>query len=265
MMDRKKTIERLFLNAVLSAIDKVTPSEVTDDEEPDFVVRFGAECVGVEVTRLHHSPTSRGSRAWEGACEAVLKAAQDLWETKGLPPVLASISFNTNIHFPKNRWAEVAEALVACAQQVLPHLPPDGRQIIVGIVISPWLTGHVECPAEIESISLQSIQHSSLSRTWWTLSTGGAIPRLTRETVQEVIDRKRELLATYRKKAPIIWLIVGMELGRFSAEFTIEDASVLDELDTSGFDRVFVVPLQGNVLYALNVAEIDDHAEPQQT
>jgi len=177
MTDRKKTIERRFLNAVLSAIDKVSPCKVTDDEEPDFVVQLGAINVGVEVTRLHHPPMSKGSRAWEGACEAVLKASQDLWETKGLPPVLANISFNKNIDLPKNRWAEVAEALVVCAQQVIPHLPSDGRQVIVGLVTSPWLTGHVECPAEVEFIS---IQHSSLSRTWWTLSTGGTSPILTR-------------------------------------------------------------------------------------
>ena len=56
-----------------------------------------------------------------------------------------------------------------------------------------------------------------------------------------------------------------MELGRFSADFTIEDPSVIDKLDTSGFDRVFVVPLGREVFYELNVAEIDDHTEPQQT
>jgi hypothetical protein len=175
--------------------------------------------------------------------------------------VLANVSFNKNINFPKNRWAEVAEALVACAQRILPHLPLDGRQVIGGLVTSLWFMGHIECPAEVEFIS---IQRSSLSRTWWTFSTGGSSPILTRETVQEVIDRKRELLAKYRKKAPIIWLIVGMELGRFSAEFMIKDAS-LDNLDTSGFDRVFVVPLGHGRFYELNVTEKADHAELQQT
>lgn len=91
MTDRKKTIERLFLNAVLSVIDKVSRYHVTDGEKPDFVVRFGTTCVGVEVTRLHHPPRSRGPRAWERPCEAVLKAAQGLWETKGLPSVLVNI------------------------------------------------------------------------------------------------------------------------------------------------------------------------------
>ena len=116
MVHHKKAIERRFLNRVLSAIGKNSPYEVTDDEEPDFIVRFGAECVGVEVTRLYHPPTSRGSRAWEGACEAVLKATQKLWETKNLPRVHVSVHFNKDIYFSKDRWAEVAEKLVACVQ-----------------------------------------------------------------------------------------------------------------------------------------------------
>jgi hypothetical protein len=237
MAHHKKTMERRFLNTVLSAIGKDSPSEATDDEEPDFIVRFGAECVGVEVTRLYHPPTSRGSRAWEGACEAVLKATQKLWETKDLPRVHVSVRFNKDIHFPKDRWAEVAEKLVACVQQAL---PPSGRQTMVGFGAPPWLAVNIDRPAEVDHMIIS--RDSSLPHTWWTPSTGGAAPLLTREIVQEAIDRKREFLAKYRKKAPIIWLIVGMEFERFSDYFTIDNPSVLDQLDTSGFDRVFVVP-----------------------
>ncbi len=149
MADRRKTIERRFLDTVLSVIDKGFPFEVTDDEEPDFMLRFGADCVGVEVTCLYHPPTSRGSRAWEGACEGVLKAAQELWKTKDLPRVHVSVSFNKDVYFPKHRWAKVAEKLVACVQQALPSV---GGGAVVGLGAPPWLAVNVDRPTEVDHI-----------------------------------------------------------------------------------------------------------------
>ena len=175
MADRKKTIERGFLNRVLSAIDKGSPSEVTDDEEPDFIVRFGATCVGVEVTRLHHPPTLRGSRAWEGACEAVLKAAQEIWETRDLPRVYTNVRFNKDIHFPKNRWAIVVEKLVACVHQALPSVGRGavvGLRTVGGLEPPPWLSVNVECPAEVDHIIIS--RDASLPRTWWTITDQGS-------------------------------------------------------------------------------------------
>src|SRR5437870_7561318 len=49
---RKKTEERRLLNLVLSAVGKGSPTKVDACEEPDFIIQFGAERIGVEVTRL---------------------------------------------------------------------------------------------------------------------------------------------------------------------------------------------------------------------
>src|SRR5207245_1325411 len=161
-----------------------------------------------------------------------LKAAQRLWETKGLPHVLVNVTFNKDTLFPKNCWAKVAEKLVACAQQAL---PPVGRQALVGYGSPPRLAVNVGRPTEVDTMSIS--RDSFLPRTWWGLSTGGTVPSLTREIVQGAIDEKLERLKEYRKKAPTIWLIVGMESQRFSDYFVIDDPSVLDEIDTRGFDR----------------------------
>ena len=247
MSTSKKPRERMWLSTVLSADEINTPREVIDHERPDFLLKYENSVVGVEVTVLHRPDPSRGSRSWEGACESVLKMAEDVWHNRSLPPVHVSVSFNKNSRFPKNRREPWGGRLVELVDKALPE---PGCQSVIGVG-PPHLIAPIEPPPEVESMivtRLESIVPTRVGRkrtSVWTLSTGGALPRLEVSTLREVISKKDRLVPIYRSSADFIWLIIGLDRYRYSSDYTFRDSPALDADYDSRFERVFLVPRGG--------------------
>ena len=58
------------------------------------MLEYDSAVIGVEITELVRKLPVRGSRSWEGACEAVLETAKWVWESLSLPSVDVSVIFN---------------------------------------------------------------------------------------------------------------------------------------------------------------------------
>lgn len=232
----KKALERALLQELLTAIGiEVSADAIVPGERPDFLVELSSGTVGVEVTRLHHPHAANGERAREGASQSILDIAAELWRTRGLPSVHVSVTFERSCSLPKKEWRAVAQSLV---ESVVRALPLCGRQSFVGEGGPPWLETDVLPPPEVRTIIISRRNPF----TMFSLSTGGAAPFLTDELVQRAIDAKRELLESYRRRANKVWLVLGIDDGEFSSQFTLDDPqTLLAHGDLTGFARVFLV------------------------
>lgn len=234
----KKNMELALLNAVLTSLGaEVSTDAILPGERPDFLIALPSGTVGVEVTRLHHLHAANGERAREGASEAILTLASRMWRERGLPSVHVSVTFERSRRLPKKAWRALAQSLV---ESVTRGLPIPGRQSVLGVGGPPWLTTEVPPPPEVRTVIISRTTSSTL----FSLSSGGAAPFLTDELVQSAVDKKRELLESYRKRADQVWLILGVDDGDFSSQFTLDDPeALLERGDLTGFARVFLVSI----------------------
>lgn len=244
MQRSKKHSEKQFLKLVLSAEGIPQPISIAESEEPDFLLAYEDHVAGVEVTQLYRPQRDKGSRTWEGACEGVLRYAARHWEKHNLPPLHISVTFNKHCSFPKLSQQNWGESLVSIVRQALPL---SRGQAVIGVGPEHLLVP-INTPSEFVSII---ITQAESQQAWWTLSTGGAISQLSRELVQAAIKKKDALVPKYRLVANVLWLIIGIDKFRYSADYSLSESSIVNEPFPSAFDRVFLVPNATGLFYEL--------------
>ena len=121
----KKEHERICLDRFLEVIGKPVTS-VTESEHPDFLIRFGQEAVGIEVTRL--LPAGERGKDSPGAemalRERVMRKAQEVYMALGGPPLHVSAIFLEHVPLSVGRVAELASAVARFLNTQAARLSP---------------------------------------------------------------------------------------------------------------------------------------------
>lgn len=73
----------------------------------------------------------------------------------------------------------------------------------------------------------------------WSISLGGAVPRLAPKKVQEVIDAKEDRLPAYRSRCSTVWLLIAIDGFSPSGWWDIQQNVVNTRYHTN-FDRVIL-------------------------
>jgi hypothetical protein len=92
----RKDHERWALDRFLVILKAPTLETIEPNEEPDFVLTFGSRRVGIEMTDLYwsHTRAGRPRQEQESLRRRIVKAAEELYAGRGLPPVHVSVHFN---------------------------------------------------------------------------------------------------------------------------------------------------------------------------
>jgi hypothetical protein len=126
----KKKVELHRLERFKGFIDDFPIGQVQPCEEPDFIVHAADRIVGVELTELYREPMpgQMPQQASEAMRHKVVERAKVIYDSRGLPPVMASFFLNDRIHIKKSEVEPFAELLANLVSDNFPA-PDSGLMI----------------------------------------------------------------------------------------------------------------------------------------
>ena len=209
-------------------------------ESPDFLIRFGEQVVGVEVTRLlPPGELGKGTPQAQAALrKRVMREAQTAYTATGSPPLHVSAIFLDHAPLSGGRVAElatgVAKLLVARAAGFSPYC----QDAIEPINLTDELS---------EVAMLHFIRVPSDDFGPWTATSVGWVRSAAESDVLDVLSRKEKKLESYRSSVSEVWLLIVVEL--FEAGEIVRATIEVERFAVATqFDRVFALySLRGDV------------------
>ena len=245
-MNNKKERERWYLEIVRDTCAGFPAGDITDSEEPDFLIESSEHIVGIELTELyreHDVLNGRPMQAMERLTDSIVEEACTIHRGEGGPPLTVRVEFELGSRrLGRKQRTEIASKLAALVQQT--PVEVDGY-----VELENDYENSDMFPEEITRIRIQ--RNRFRSRGLWTVPRVAFIPRLDVIHVQRRIDEKNKRVAVYREKSPEVWLVIVHSL-HFSLASTFEysDEVFLHKYD-SEFDRTFLLDVFNRHCYEL--------------
>ena len=226
----KRQHERFVLEQFLRAAD--LQGEIVDDrsEAPDFIVKFGHELVGIEMTELfvRGGSDARNLQAQESLAHRIVSNAKRLYESSGAQHAHVSVHFAPRADLRSLNRDETAAALSAFVK---------ARALVVGQLVQwqPDDVGNV-LPEVITYVQMLGVPERRMAH--WTVPNAGWVVPLTATVLQASIDEKAALLPAYARRVPTNWLLLVADGGKPSQLFDGPSAAVASAI-SSPFARTF--------------------------
>jgi hypothetical protein len=243
-MDRKKIVERAFLDAARKLSADIPIEQPIAGEEPDFL--WPNLDFGLEVTEIRQPPFGDGFEPAqiESFRAEVACLAEREYRRGGGREVDVTLAFVTG-HRVKQNAANLGKAVAA---YVASHPPEDAMTPTHSHSTNdiPLLEGQVTI-----TISLSCPGRPAL---WRPLQSGITI-LLTRDMLAATLASKEGKLLSYRKRASKIWLLVvcGMFPGSFSIR--VPDDAILGWRFAHSFDGVLLLSQQDGKIWEITTED----------
>jgi hypothetical protein len=239
----KKAIELWRLERFKTLIRDFPAGDIEPTEEPDFLIRGPEHIVGIELTDLHRE--TKAGQVPEQATEAmrsrVVARAQGIYNSRELPPVIASFFLDDRIHLKKHEVEDLASQM---ADLVEINLPSPGS---TSKAPKDWEDTQA-LPSIVHSCSVHRLD--AITRTHFSSPGATWVASLTREDIERALYAKNSKYATYRKKCDECWLVINADIESMATWFEFE-VEVFQQTFTTSFDRVFLVQHFGGKAHEL--------------
>jgi len=214
--------ERQAVEDLQQLFSDFPPGEIEDGEAPDFLVRSGGACVGIEVCEYFRPERLLGSplREQEALAQQIAGRATEICVERGASPFWAPLSLEHDVRLHKRDVEHVARAIaLAILARHADYIRNDGQlpTCVSDIVV------HKLGPKHAPSITI-------IGTTW--------LPPLDHEELVRIIAGKEAKLDAYRKKCATVWLLIVVD--GFQLSSMTEMPSVLQTMKSS-FDRVVLL------------------------
>lgn len=210
-------------------------------EEPDIVVDAPNGRYGVEVTWL-----LRGNlRAVEETRRKICDAAQSrVLARVPAPGLRVAVNFLGISALNPRAISDAADELASLAAS---HLG--------GALTEKW-SACLESGEDFESKLFAKVwlhHQPEISRSTWQPATAWPVPVASTDDVRTAIDRKEGKVATYRRRAPTVWLLIVAQGFSGSSAWSLHD-EVFTHFFQSSFDGVVLLDYAMNRAHLLNLA-----------
>ena len=223
--------ERFLLDRFLE-VAELRPAGILEDEAPDFVLEFGTESVGLEVTELHIEHTGAGGlslRALESVTDRIVAAAQRQFESKHQRALFVSVCFFEAQLGRHTRRDEIASALADLVASLL-----QGEK-----GLAHWRNDYSN--PELDSVAFLSAHFTpQYLHGHWAVARAGWVAPLSTPALQAAVDRKNSRHAHYTRRVSETWLLLAFDGGRPSQLFDLEPKLDLSQL-RSEFARTYLL------------------------
>lgn len=230
--ESQKDRERFYVSRLVAHLDIDDLEEIeAGDPAPDFKLTWKGGRAGVEVTRLFQPTEQEGMslQAVEAARNRMFDTARELWSEQDHPYVEILVHFNSATPVRRENTHRLARQLVELVKMNLPSVN-DYTRLDFQWENRSWF------PEEF--VSVRIVRLEAHTRSYWSGSSGGYLPVLSQDRIQQAINRKKN--HRYSDAAGEAWLLIVMESTRLSGAFDIDDE--VDAVEDCGeFDRVFVL------------------------
>ena len=222
-----KVEERIYL-AWFFKQEKIIHGEISNHENPDFIVEIGGQLTGIEVTKifLEASPGKKGS---------AIKAAESR-RTKWLHALAANYYKRHSTPIRLNLWTnydlceELSDALLSAlgASSKMPlwkhervdiELPPGSRCIV--------------------NVTRLPLEFSDYSRWTFLNDHMSFVGDITRDHLLHALNKKSRRVADYLRWCDRVWLLLVADSGWNSGSFQIPNQ--LPIVGPSGFEKVWLL------------------------
>lgn len=242
----KKQHERFILGQFFNAAN--LRGEIVDDrsEAPDFIVKFGNELVGIEMTELFVSDGSNAAnlQTQESLAQRIVLNAQRLYVASGARPAHVSVHFAPRVDLRSVNRDEIAAALCALVKTQAPEVDQlvQWHQDYVGNVL----------PEAITYVQMLGVPERRMAH--WTVPNAGWVVPMTQTVLQASVDEKATLLPRYAQRVATNWLLLVSDGPRPSQLFDDPSAPVASAI-SSPFARTFYFARMHGTVIELGVPE----------
>lgn len=225
----KKQHERFILEQFFRAAN--LNGDIVNDrsEAPDFIVKFGHELVGIEVTELYviRGDDAGNLQAQESLARRIVSKAQQLYTSCGLQCAHVSVHFASRTDLRNLNRDEVAAALCA-------FVKAQGLAVNQHV---QWYQDYLGVSPEAVTY-MQMLGVPELRMAHWTVPKAGWVAPMTDNVLQTSINEKAALWPGYSQRVATNWLLLVGGGAKPSQFFDLPSAAVASAL-SSPFARTF--------------------------
>lgn len=238
---RKKWDEAHFFDRARALVERWPDGAVdAGGEGPDIVVTTSSGKYGVEVTELLRGDIRAVEETRRLICEKAKERFLGHVNAGGLAvKVIFRGEFVLNPRAQELAADEIAAIIVSQFR---------------GSLSDVW-EAKLERGKDFESDLVGTIwlhHHPALPRSLWQPVAAWSVPIASVETVREAIDRKEDKVASYRLRAPSVWLLIVMQGFSGARAWSVDDA-VYVHAYRSSFDGVVLFDYAMNQAHILNI------------
>ncbi len=208
---------------------KATAAALKKDHERWALDRF----LVIEMTDLYwsHTRAGRPRQEQESLRRRIVKAAEELYAGRGLPPVHVPVHFNDQFVVGKTAVTLLAAQMADWAAARVPRIGGSFEEQY-GWVNRDYF------PEQLHALRIY--RYDSVSRTHFSAPDAAYVPQLTVADVERTLESKNSRHRTYLRKCDEAWLVVSLNAARLSMTFQIGDA-ITETVYETPFSRAFLL------------------------
>lgn len=229
---RQNMRERAHLERFRSACPVFPVGDITEKEEPDFLVATESGVVGIEHTDFHLDDGAPGGsplRAQDSLRQQVVSNALRLHESRSLPSVGVLLRWSAHHKLTRRSVPRIAPVL---ADLVSGYMPASNRVARIEYPAGGWKS----LPAEITSVRIA--RFDVFTENEWDFVRSGWIAPLEPKALEAVIQKKEPKVPAYRKSCREVWLLIVAQGLHESSFSRFSDEARAYEFETA-FKRIF--------------------------
>lgn len=228
----QKKREREHLERFRNACPAFPAGDITETEEPDFIVATLSGNVGIEHTDFHLDDARPGGsplRAQETLRRQVVSSALSRHESRQLPIVDVLLTWSGQHNLTPRRVKQLTPVLADFVEE---HMPGSNQVARIKYPADGWES----LPAEITSVRIA--RFDVLTDNHWDFVRSGWTPSLKPDALSAVIAKKEPKIPTYRQSCREVWLLIVAHGFHESSFSELSDETRGHEFATA-FDRIF--------------------------
>jgi hypothetical protein len=233
----QKREERIALDRFLEVYGPPhgAPQDGREGTEPDCLVRFGGDPVGIEIT----DDIWQHRRNVEAARAEVVRRAQDLYRSRNKPPLQVTVHWADET-IPGNR-ARMATTLESAIERMVPPGAGEAEE-------NDFRLYRLGLP---ELFRVAVLRHPAITRDVWSSADAGGVREIDDARISELIRKKEAKHKAFLDSAEA-WLLIANFDDTISGSYDIGQAARDRHYETR-FAKVFALNVPAGKLIEFQV------------
>ncbi len=235
--------ERRELETFVRLLGEFDAAVCEFSDRPDLIIRGTAALVGVEHTRIFRNspelPSGRQRKPQERFQQQIADRARATFRQTSSLALYLTVSFAEPSDYRARDVSTVGDELAQSVSQVLRL---SGAQALQDrdIRIEEWdlRSRGYPFPRGVDSFHFKI--HTNPAYELWGPAYGYAVPKLSVEAVEDVIERKEKRIGEYLSRCERVWLLIVTDTGMPSSHYEVPEEVTEYQYQTQ-FERLFVM------------------------
>ncbi|WNB74451.1 hypothetical protein [Methylomonas koyamae] len=207
-----------------------------DGESPDFLININGKEIGVEVTNIYRNLGNSNSAKTQSDLPVIAENAVKIYSSKGGIPLAFGFSYNEISDVNSRR--ELSQILGDFLfEHISKHFPKGVRNIQEINIKTP----SIACSVFAQPTDQKTSVCFTVSAFNSKFATGAIL--------EKAIRKKEKLLATYKNRCNIVWLLLVLPSMKLADDLMLQDNMSIEL--SYDFDAVYVLDEYRNIIQSV--------------